>query len=146
MPLNVSIDPSDLRPIYVQIMDEVRRAVALGELVPDEALPSARQLAQALTLNHLTVKQAYAALEREGLVYVRRGLGTYVALGASPASERRRLAAEMARRAVKEAVRHGFGPGEFFAALRGAAREAGWETQAEERADHDAPEPETADA
>ncbi|HEX8244570.1 MAG TPA: GntR family transcriptional regulator [Longimicrobium sp.] len=134
MPLRASIDPSDLRPIYVQIMDEVRRAIALGEMVPDEPLPSARQLAQELTLNHLTVKQAYGGLEREGVVYVRRGLGTYVARGVSPASERRRLAVEVARRAVKEALRHGFSPEEFHAAVAEAAAENGWTSPAEEHA------------
>jgi GntR family transcriptional regulator len=55
----ISIDPDQRRPIYVQIMDEVRRGVVLGVLRPGEALPSVRQLAADLGVNPNTVKQAY---------------------------------------------------------------------------------------
>ncbi|HEY9225126.1 MAG TPA: GntR family transcriptional regulator, partial [Gemmatimonadaceae bacterium] len=76
MPL-ISIDVSDPRPIYVQIVDEVRRAVVIGALQPDEPIPSVRQLASELGVNPNTVKQAYQELERLGVTYVERGNGTY---------------------------------------------------------------------
>jgi len=78
MPIIFHIDPADSRPIYLQIMDEVRRAVVVGTLGPDSPLPSVRQLAADLRVNPNTVQQAYRELEREGLIYVRRGQGTFV--------------------------------------------------------------------
>ena len=59
------IDPRAARPIYVQIMDEVRRLIVTGELRPDDPLPSVRQLAADLRVNHNTIVQAYRELERE---------------------------------------------------------------------------------
>ena len=77
--MQLSINTADPRPIYVQIMDEIRRAVVLGTLRPDDALPSVRQLAGDLRVNPNTVAQAYRELEREGITYVQRGQGTFVA-------------------------------------------------------------------
>jgi len=93
--LLIAIDETDPRPIYQQIVDEVRRALVLGSLGEEDPLPSVRQLAADLRVNPNTVQQAYRELEREGLVYVRRGLGTYVAeiRGGGTARERRTLAA-----------------------------------------------------
>ena len=62
-----SIDADRRRPIYVQIMDEVRRGRVLGTLRPGDPLPSVRQLAGELGVNPNTVKQAYRELEREGI-------------------------------------------------------------------------------
>jgi GntR family transcriptional regulator len=66
-------------PIYAQIARQVRIAIADGTLVPDERLPSVRRLARELVVNPNTVQKAYAELERAGLVYTRRGTGTFVA-------------------------------------------------------------------
>ncbi len=65
------IDTTAIRPLYLQIMDEVRRLIAIGELVQEEAMPSVRQLAEDLRINHNTIAQAYRELERDGVVYVR---------------------------------------------------------------------------
>jgi GntR family transcriptional regulator len=117
----IAIDPSDPRPIYSQIVDEVRRARVVGTLRPDDPLPSTRQLAADLRVNPNTVQQAYRELEREGLAYVRRGLGTFVApieAGAPSEAERRELARTVAGRALRDAYRHGLAGGELIAALR----------------------------
>lgn len=103
----IEIAPSDPRPIYLQIMDEVHRAVAVGDVSTDDPLPSVRDLASRLAINPNTVKQAYRELEREGVVYMRRGLGTFVSDGAAPEVGRERLAREIARRALREAYRSG---------------------------------------
>jgi GntR family transcriptional regulator len=105
----ISIEAADARPIYVQIMDEIKRAVVVGALVRGEALPSVRQLAAELRVNPNTVQQAYRELEREGLVYVRRGQGTYVAedVEARMGREQRELARMVAERALRDAYRHG---------------------------------------
>lgn len=99
-------------------MDEVRRAIALGALAPDAALPSVRQLAADLRINPNTVQQAYRELEREGIVYVQRGQGTYVADGAVPQRERARLLKAVAARAIRDASRHGFTVDELIEGLR----------------------------
>lgn len=74
-----SITPGSAEPIYRQLIDQVRRLVAGGQLAPGDALPSVREVAQALTVNPMTVSKAYGLLEVEGLVERRRGLGMIVA-------------------------------------------------------------------
>ncbi|HEX6135659.1 MAG TPA: GntR family transcriptional regulator [Longimicrobiales bacterium] len=113
----IRIRPEDARPIYVQIMDEVRRARMLGLVGPDEPLPSVRHLAMELRVNPNTVQQAYRELERSGVVYVQRGQGTYVADGGVPKKERRRLLKAVALRAVRDANRHGFTAAELISAI-----------------------------
>ena len=88
-------------------MDEVRRAISIGTLRPDEPLPSVRELAAELVVNPRTVSQAYQELEREGVVYVRRGQGTFVSPTARrEGAERRHVAREVAKRALLEARRN----------------------------------------
>ena len=119
----IAINPSDPRPIYHQIMDEIRRALVVGTLVPDDPLPSVRQLAGELRINPNTVQQAYRELEREGVVHVKRGLGTFVSDALSRRSERQELARALAERALREAHRHALSADELIAALREAARD-----------------------
>lgn len=133
--LLVEIRPEDPRPIYVQIMDEVRRAIAVRDVEPDDPLPSVRELAAELRVNPNTVSQAYRALEDEGTVYVRRGRGTFVAADAGPGDQREVLARGVAERALRDAHRHGMSPRELIRAIRveanrgntGGRREAGRE-------------------
>ena len=122
----ITIDAADARPIYVQIMDEIKRAVVVGTVKPDDLLPSVRQLAGELRVNPNTVQQAYRELERDGLVYVRRGQGTFVSSEGGGASERERheLAGMVAERALREAYRNGLTAEELMAAIRAA--EATW--------------------
>jgi GntR family transcriptional regulator len=119
--LLVNLDPGDARPLYLQIMDEVRRAMVVGTLSAEDPLPSVRELASQLVVNPRTVSQAYGELEREGLVYVRRGQGTFVAPGLRP--DGRGLAREVAKRALLEARRNGLGLDELISTLREVAAE-----------------------
>jgi GntR family transcriptional regulator len=113
----LDLDPADTRPIYRQIMDEIRRGIVLGTWPEGEPLPSVRQLASDLRVNPNTVQQAYRELEREGVVYVMRGQGTYVTAGAGR-KERAPLLNAFTRRIVAEAYRSGFMPSELVAALQ----------------------------
>jgi len=123
--MQVHVDTNDSRPIYVQIMDEVRRGLLRGTLRPEDPLPSVRELASGLRINPRTVLQAYAALEREGVVYVRRGQGTFVSADIKPnEGERSRLALEVARRALTEAQRSGLALDDLLEALRGLSEES----------------------
>lgn len=117
----ITIDASDPRPIYVQIMDEIRRARVLGTLEPQEPLPSVRQLAAELRVNPNTVSQAYRELEREGVVHVRRGQGTYLSADLVEGRERTVLARGVADRALRDAHRHGIGAEELIETIREAA-------------------------
>jgi GntR family transcriptional regulator len=103
----LSIDSADSRPIYIQIMDEIRRALVLKTIKPDEPLPSVRQLAADLAVHPNTILQAYRELEREGAVYVKRGQGTFAAALTTGRRERNALATAVAERALRDAYRHG---------------------------------------
>jgi GntR family transcriptional regulator len=121
----LSIDPADPRPLYVQIMDAVRHAAAGGALRPDDALPSVRQLATSTRVNPNTVKQAYRELEREGVIYTRRGQGTFLAAGAAVRPRKRAaLLRPVAERALRDAHRMGAGAAELIAAIEALQREA----------------------
>ncbi|MCG7210314.1 MULTISPECIES: GntR family transcriptional regulator [Streptomyces] len=74
---------------YVQIVQQTKQALRLGQLRPGDKLPTAREVVEATAINPNTVLKAYRELEREGLVEARRGLGTFVkrALGTAPAAE-----------------------------------------------------------
>ncbi len=113
----LDLDPSDRRPIYTQIMDEIRRSIVLGTWRADEPLPSVRQLASELRVNPNTVQQAYRELEREGVVYVLRGQGTFVSPG-SRASERPPLLRAFAQRVSREAYKSGFKVAELIDELQ----------------------------
>ena len=73
------IDPASRLPIYRQLRDQVREAVARGRLEPDERLPSVRELSRTLVVNPNTIARVYTELEREGLINTRPGLGVFVA-------------------------------------------------------------------
>jgi len=106
----------------MQIMDEVRRGRVVGALRPGDILPSVRQLAADLGVNPNTVKQAYRELEREGVVHMRRGQGTFASDRAVNGAERKRLLREVAKRALRDAQRHGAAPDELIDSIREAAR------------------------
>lgn len=125
-----TINPSDNRPIYVQIMDEVRRGVATGALASDDPLPSVRQLATSLRVNPNTVAQAYRELEREGLVYVQRGQGTFIGSALQIDADRAALVRALAKRSLVEAARLGLDPQQFIDAVRDAAGDAPASTKA----------------
>jgi GntR family transcriptional regulator len=72
------ISPAAPGALYEQIIQGIQREISAGRLRPGAALPSFRQLAADLMVSVITVKRAYEELEREGIVYRRQGLGTFV--------------------------------------------------------------------
>ena len=66
------------QPIYIQIMDLIKRQIITGELKEGDKLPSVREIATDLKVNPNTIQRSYQELERENLVYTQRGMGTYV--------------------------------------------------------------------
>ncbi len=75
----MSINSNSHVPIFRQIAEHIRTGISAGIYQPDEMLPSLRALALELVVNPNTIQRAYEELEREGLVYSRRGLGLFVA-------------------------------------------------------------------
>ena len=73
------IDNASDRPVYLQIIDQVKRDIALGRLGREERLPTVRQLAQQLAINPNTIAKAYRQLEQEGIIITRSGAGAFVA-------------------------------------------------------------------
>lgn len=94
------IDPRSATPLYAQIANRIKVAVASGELRPGSGLPSVRQLAGQLRINPATVVQAYRELEVEGFVEMRQGAGTFVR--EVEAGRRSRQRDQEARRLVRE--------------------------------------------
>lgn len=101
------VEPSSPVPIYRQIMDQVRFAVASGRLEPETRVPSVRDVAAELQINLQTVAKAYAELVDDGTLEIRRGMGTYVA-----GRPRRDVDARLALDAeVRTLCRHAFSYG-----------------------------------
>jgi len=124
----LSVDPRDPRPVFRQIADEVQRCVAIGVLKPGEPLPAVRTLASELRVNPNTVQHAYRTLEQDGLVEVRRGLGTFVAQAMKSRDTSARqamLARQIAERMLREAYRHGLLASDVMAALKEIAPRRG---------------------
>jgi GntR family transcriptional regulator len=121
------IQPSSPTPIYRQVIDQVRRLVAGGQLRAGDELPSVRSVAERHAINPMTVSKAYSLLEAEGLLTRRRGVGMAVADGAHPArpqADRLALLQPALQAAAQQAVQLGL-PREtalraFDAALRAA--------------------------
>lgn len=113
------IDSRSPTPLYAQIADRIRVAVASGELTSGDDLPSVRTLATKLRVNPATIVQAYRDLEREGLVEMRQGAGTFVADIASGTRDRERTAAagRFIRQMLTEAARLGLSPSDLRVAL-----------------------------
>jgi GntR family transcriptional regulator len=103
------IDPRSHVPIYRQIADEIRAAVAAGLYRPGESLPSLRAMAVEIQVNPNTVQRAYDELEREGLIYSQRGRGLFVAEQGTASAQL--TTGDGVRRSFDEAIRASFAAG-----------------------------------
>lgn len=79
----------DPRPIYEQVVENVRKLIVSGILMPEDKLPSVRQMAKKYAINPNTIARAYRQLEAEGYIYTASGKGTFVASGTQRRDERR---------------------------------------------------------
>ena len=75
----INISQTDARPMYLQIMEQIRARIAAGDWPPGKELPSIRALAAALNVSVITIKRAYLDLETEGVIVTRHGKGSFVA-------------------------------------------------------------------
>lgn len=77
-PAFFSVDPHGGSPIYVQLTEQVKRAIAIGALGPGERLPTVKALAIDLKVNANTVARVYRELEQEGVIATAPGRGSFV--------------------------------------------------------------------
>jgi GntR family transcriptional regulator len=116
------ISQADKRPIYLQIMEQIKQRIAVGDWTEGQAIPSIRQLAVDLQVSVITVKRAYLELEREGVIVTQQGRGSQVA--SKPGLGTRLQEEELKKhleRAVRLAEMLGLRPKE----LQGRLREIG---------------------
>jgi len=115
--LLLDLDPRSGVPIYVQILEGVRRAIEVGALREGERLPTVRALAQELTVAPNTVVKAYNELQRDGLIESRAGVGTVVARGVGEAAREGRVEALYGRVTdlVRDAVALGVSEDDLWA-------------------------------
>ncbi len=111
------ISPAADGALYQQIVDRLKREIGEGRLAPGTPLPSFRQLAEDLLVSVITVKRAYEELEREGIIFRRQGLGTFVAENGRDRSREAKLttARDLLREAFREAAEAGLKPSEIAA-------------------------------
>jgi len=107
--LFVTLSPSHPDPMYKQVTDQIKDAVASGDLKPNDRLPSVRELSEALNVSAITIKRAYADLETDGYILTRAGLGSFVADVERGALRNRKLAElrEELRRIVRTSAKFG---------------------------------------
>jgi GntR family transcriptional regulator len=121
------IDTTSSVPIYAQIMDQVRHAIAAGILRSGDALPSLREMSGRLRVNPLTVRKAYRELEVEGIAVTEHGRGTYITEQSSKLGEefRREELSRVVDRMIVDAYHLGASPDEVRMAVEEKLKEQG---------------------
>lgn len=114
----MSISFSNDRPIYLQIVDQIKVKIITGVYKPGDKLPSVREMAMEMQVNPNTMQRAYSYLEMEGLVHSQRTSGRYV----DPDPEKvRQLKKELAKTQVRDFLKSmqqlGFGMDEIIEVL-----------------------------
>jgi DNA-binding transcriptional regulator YhcF (GntR family) len=105
------ISQADKRPMYLQIMEQIKQRVAVGDWAAGQPIPSIRQLAVEIGVSVITVKRAYLELEREGVIVTRQGKGSFVASGSEVGTRiREQELAQHLEQAVRSAALLGLSP------------------------------------
>ena len=112
----ITIDEKDARPIYQQLVDEIKTLIARGELAEGTSLPPVRQVAADLGVNLNTVAFAYRKLQKEGLIRVRHGSGAVVISQTVKEKVEDRLRAHL-RTALTQLILAGLKPPEIKAII-----------------------------
>ncbi len=111
----ISLKDDDPRPIYMQIVSDIKEQIRAGRVVPGEELPSVRELADTLGINLHTVHKAYQTLREQGVIHLRLGRRAMVAevrTGPAKRAEREALAARVDD-LITEAYHLGMSRGQF---------------------------------
>ena len=99
--MSIQLDPT--RPIYLQIMEEIKKRAVRGLYSPGAQLPSVREMAKEMEVNPNTIARVYMELEREGFIVTRRGQGSFITGESDRVEEERKQFADAAtKRFVRE--------------------------------------------
>ena len=111
----VALSPGHPDPMYKQVTDQIKDAIASGDLKPNDRLPSVRELSEALNVSAITIKRAYQDLETDGFILTRAGMGSFVAPVERDALRERKLAEvqEELRRLVRSSAKFGISAGDI---------------------------------
>jgi len=112
----ITIDEHDARPLYQQLVDEIKTLIARGELAQGTSLPPVRQVASDLGVNLNTVAFAYRKLQKEGLIRVRHGSGAIVTSKTLKEKPEESLRAQL-RTALTQLILAGFKQSEIKALI-----------------------------
>ena len=125
MPTWIVLSQTDGRPMYLQIIEQIKQRIAIGDWARGEEIPSIRQLAVALQVSVITIKRAYLELEREGVIATQHGKGSVVAAAAEVGTRiyEQELAAHI-EEAARLAALLGLSPRELQRRVRDASDEA----------------------
>lgn len=130
----ISVDLTTHTPAYLQIISQVKQAIASGELKAGDQLPTVRQLAADLQINFNTVARAYRMLDEKGIISTQHGRGTFI-LDAPTGKELERFRKQqlvvLGEHYIEEAERLGFGPSEVRTLIE--SKIAKWERKQAER-------------
>ncbi|MBI3159827.1 MAG: GntR family transcriptional regulator [Chloroflexi bacterium] len=113
--MNFEVDLTAHVPIYSQLIDQIKHAIAAGELKPGDQLPTVRQMAADLRVNFNTVARAYRMLDEDGIISTQHGRGTFILEPGSPENTERlrhQRLARLARTFAAQAHKLGFSPDE----------------------------------
>ena len=105
----VVLSPTHPDPMYKQVTDQIKDAIASADLKPNDRLPSVRELSEALNVSAITIKRAYADLETDGYILTRAGLGSFVADVERDTLRERKMAElrDELRRIVRQSAKFG---------------------------------------
>jgi len=128
--MEFQIDPTCRQPIYRQLAQQLREAVARGRVQPEDRLPSVRDLSRLLVINPNTVARVYTELEREGILNTRPGLGVFVARPKAELTKkvRKERLEDLVDHFLTEAVHLGFRADEMLATVSTRAKKFQWQT------------------
>jgi len=99
----ITLDYRDKRPIYEQIIEQIKKLIATDVLAADDKLPSVRNLAMEISINPNTIQRAYMELEKDGWIYTVKGKGNFVADKSGWMDANKALAMESLRKEIEKA-------------------------------------------
>ena len=115
----ITVDTLSRRPIYEQLIDNVKKSVLCGTLAPSEQMPSVRALAVELAVNPNTIQKAYAELERLGIICSMPGRGSFIADNVRALAETNRgEITERLRKTVRDALDAGINGDEIITVVK----------------------------
>ena len=119
-PMMLQINFKSGKPVYLQVVDQIKSAAASGALHAGEPLPSIRPLAEELRVNRNTIAKAYTELESQGVIETLPGKGCFLKENNSPLKKdvRRRLLVEEIDQAIVQAHHLQVPRGEFIELVR----------------------------